>query len=158
MSNSFEFSEISFAELKQYVQLIEQDNVSYNWDDTASVTLSKKEIRFIRQIVGYIHELPVLLLNEATIWARAVYPLLMLAETKTIRAWAELPLSCQYKQFSLEGLVDGVLGKSYAGRMDTPYLVVIETKRGVEGKSPVAQSYAQMLAAARLNWESDNAN
>ncbi len=37
--------------------------------------------------------------------------LLMLAETKTIRAWAELPLSCQYKQFSLDGIVDGVLGK-----------------------------------------------
>ncbi|CAK0761964.1 hypothetical protein CCP3SC15_270027 [Gammaproteobacteria bacterium] len=49
-----------------------------------------------------------------------------------------------------------MLGKSYAGRMDAPYLVVIEAKRSIEAQSPVAQCYAQMLAAARLNWEQDN--
>lgn len=150
------FSEVSFADIKQCVQLSEQYTENYQWDDAALIILSEREMWLINQIVGHIQDLPVHLLNEATIWARAVYPLLMLSETKTIRAWSELSLSCQYNLFILEGIVDGVLGKSYAGRMDAPYLVVIEAKRGIESQSPVAQCYAQMLAAAHLNWEQDN--
>ena len=151
----FKFSEVTFADLKRLVVLEEQSESSYRWDTTDSLHLTEQETWLIETIVGYIRDLPVHLLNEATVWARAVYPLLLLAETKEIRAWSELPLACQYPQFALEGVVDGVLGKSYAGRMDAPYLVVIEAKRGVEAQSPVAQSYAQMLAAAHLNWEHD---
>jgi len=153
---TFKFSEISFADLKQLVSLEEQYHSTYLWDDVDAPQLTEQEIWLINTIVGYIRDLPVHLLNEATVWARAVYPLLLLAETQDIRAWSELPLSCQYQQFALEGVVDGILGKSYAGRMDAPYLVVIEAKRGIEAQSPVAQSYAQILAAARLNWEQDN--
>lgn len=154
MNQIFTFSNIAFTDIKQLVILEEQYNSSYHWDDSAHLT--EQEIWLINTIVNYIRDLPVHLLNEATIWARAIYPLLLLAEIKNIRAWSELALSCQYQQFALEGIVDGVLGKSYAGRMDAPYLVVIEAKRGIEAQSPVAQSYAQMLAAARLNWEQDN--
>ena len=40
--------------------------------------------------------------------------------------------------------------------MDAPYLAVIEAKRGIEVQSQVVQCYAQLLAAARLNWALDN--
>ena len=37
-----------------------------------------------------------------------------------------------------------------------PYLVVVETKRGVENQNPIFQMYAQLVAAARLNWEGNH--
>jgi len=154
MFKRFKFSDININEIKQCVELIEDAPV-YNWDDTAAIILNEREIWLIKEIVDRIYDLPIHLLNEATIWARAIYPLLLLSETKTIRIWSELLLSCQYQNFSLEGIVDGVLGKTYSGRMDEPYLVVIEAKRGIEANNPVAQSYAQLLTAARLNWEQD---
>ncbi|MCP4697653.1 MAG: hypothetical protein GY862_12495 [Gammaproteobacteria bacterium] len=153
---SFKFSDISFSDLKEYIQLTEKEVSTYAWEVSGKAVLTEKEKWLIHEIVGYSRDIPVHLLNEATIWARAVYPLLMIAETPAIRAWSEVPLCGHYKQFSLEGLVDGVLGKSYAGRMDAPYLVVAEAKRGIEAQNPVAQTYAQMLAAARLNWEQNN--
>ena len=48
------------------------------------------------------------------------------------------------------------MGYSVAGRLEMPYLVVVETKRGVENQNPIFQLYAQLLAAARLNWEGDS--
>jgi hypothetical protein len=60
-----------------------------------------------------------------------------------------------YSQFELDGVADGVMGYSVAGRLEMPYLVVVETKRGIENQNPIFQLYAQLLAAARLNWEGD---
>ena len=34
-------------------------------------------------------------LNEATLWSRALYPLLELAETGRVRAWAEVTLAAK---------------------------------------------------------------
>jgi hypothetical protein len=39
------------------------------------------------------------------------------------------------------------------GRITTPYLVVIETKRGVEAQNPIFQLYGELLAAAWMNWQ-----
>ena len=67
-----------------------------------------------------------------------------------------MPLSAVYSQFEVDGIADGVMGYSVAGRLEMPYLVVVETKRGVENQNPIFQLYAQLLAAARLNWEGDS--
>lgn len=67
-----------------------------------------------------------------------------------------MPLSAMYSQFEVDGIADGVMGYSVAGRLEMPYLVVVETKRGVENQNPIFQLYAQLLAAARLNWEGDH--
>jgi len=40
-------------------------------------------------------------------------------------------------QFDLEGIADGVIGRSGIGRITTPYLVMIETKRGIEAQNPI---------------------
>jgi hypothetical protein len=95
------------------------------------------------------------LLNEATIWARAIYPLLLLGERGAIRARAEVSLSATYRQFQISGIVDGALGKTIAARMVAPFLVVVEAKRGIEGSDPIPQLYGEMLAASRLNWQLD---
>jgi len=62
-------------------------------------------------------------------------------------------LKARYPTFEVEGIADGALGRSFGGRLQCPYLVVVETKRGIEGQNPIGQLYGQLLAAARLNWQ-----
>ncbi len=80
----------------------------------------------------------------------------MLAEQDNVRAWAQVPLRAQYASCELQGVADGVLGRHINALMGTAYyLIVVEAKRGLEATDPRAQLYGQLLAAARLNWESD---
>jgi hypothetical protein len=60
-----------------------------------------------------------------------------------------------YPQFEIEGIADGVLGKCVSGFIETPYLIVVEAKRGLEAQNPVYQLYGQLLVAAHLNWENN---
>ncbi|MFM6843567.1 MAG: hypothetical protein ACKPKS_07185, partial [Dolichospermum sp.] len=94
-------------------------------------------------------------MNEATIWARGIYPFLLLAEQGKIQAWSEVPLQAKYPNFELEGIADGVLAKTVSDSVEVPYLVVVEAKKGLENQSPLCQLYGQLLTVAHLNWEED---
>ena len=149
------FSTVTLALLRQVVNLQERD-ASEIWLASAEIQLSDRERLQLEIIQSYLIHEKLHLLNEATLWARAIYPLLLIAEKTGIRAWSEVPLSAVYSQFEVDGIADGVMGYSVAGRLEMPYLVVVETKRGVENQNPIFQLYAQLLAAARLNWEGDS--
>ena len=94
-------------------------------------------------------------LNEATIWSRAIYPLLELAETELVRAWAEVPLAARdpYSDTELAGVVDGVLAKEgvFAGAPGHPFLLVVEAKRGMDGADPRPQLIGAILAVLWAN-------
>ncbi len=156
MTTKFTFSNITLADLKRLVKLHEENLGDYEWTQVNSLLVTETERPFLQGITSHLFQIPTHLLNEATIWSRAIYPLLMLAEQGPIQAWAQIPLQAQYVHFELEGIADGVLGKSVGGRLELPYLVMVETKKGVEGQNPVFQLYAQLLAAAHLNWEADS--
>lgn len=89
-------------------------------------------------------------LNEATIWSRAIYPLLELAETDRVRAWAEVPLAARdpYSPTELAGVVDGVLAAEgvLSGAPGVPFLLVVEAKRGMDGVDPRPQLIGALLA------------
>lgn len=89
-------------------------------------------------------------LNEATIWSRAIYPLLELAETEQVRAWAEVPLAAKdpFSDAELAGVVDGVLAPDgvLAGAPGQPFLLVVEAKRGMDGVDPRPQLIGALLA------------
>ena len=149
------FSTVTLALLRQVVNLQERD-ASEIWLASAEIQLSDRERLQLEIIQSYLIHEKLHLLNEATLWARAIYPLLLIAEKTGIRAWSEVPLSAVYSQFEVDGMANGVMGYSVAGRLEMPYLVVVETKRGVENQNPIFQLYAQLLEAARLNWEGDS--
>ena len=149
------FSTVTLALLRQVVNLQERD-ASEIWLASAEIQLSDRERLQLEIMQSYLIHEKLHLLNEATLWARAIYPLLLIAEKTGIRAWSEVPLSAVYSQFEVDGIADEVMGYSVAGRLEIPYLVVVETKRGVENQNPIFQLYAQLLAAARLNWEGDS--
>ncbi len=88
-------------------------------------------------------------LNEATIWSRAIYPILELAETDLVRAWAEVPVAARdpFSETELAGVVDGVLAKEgvLAGAPGRPFLLVVEAKRGMDGVDPRPQLIGAIL-------------
>jgi len=137
------------------VEIHEQPIGDYPWLEVGHIALSEADQQQITIITLRLQRSSTNLLNEATIWGKAIFPLLLLAEQSTIEAWAEVPLSAQYPSFELEGIADGVLGRGIAGRMATPYLVMIEAKRGIDGVNPIFQLYGQLLGGAWTNWQQD---
>jgi hypothetical protein len=146
-----QLSTIDLNDLKRYVTLIEKPGIQYDWLVVDEMALSDREQQYLMDLQTGLQKVQVHLLNEATLWSRAIYPLLQLAEQDNIQIWAEVGLSAKYAQFELEGIADGVMGPSFAGRIQCPYFVMVETKRGVENTNPIFQLYGQLLAAAWLN-------
>lgn len=146
------FSSLALADLKRLVRLQEGEVAEHAWTDVESIALTRQEQEQAQLIAQRLRLRTTNLMNEATIWAKAIFPLLVLAEQPGVEAWAEIALKGTYKMFEVEGIADGVLAKSVAGRIEAPYFVVVETKKGVEGENPVFQLYGQLLAAAYQDW------
>lgn len=144
------FVDLSLATLKTIVHFTERGIASDHWAQM-QMALTPNERQQIEQITSYLLNYQLTLMNEATIWSRAIYPLLLLAEVDAIQAWAQIMLRATYPRFTVEGLVDGVLGHVFGGMIDAPYLIVVEAKRGLEAQPPQAQLYGTMLAAAWQN-------
>lgn len=144
---------LTFESLTPFVILEEKPMQKYPWTQVDEIVLTDNETLQLGFIHDRLLEEPAHLLNEATIWGRAIYPLLVLGEQGEIRARAEVPISAQYPQFKITGIADGALGKTVATRVIAPFLVLVEAKRGIEGSDPTIHLYGEMLAAARLNWQ-----
>ncbi len=144
-------SAIDLSDLKRHVSLVEKPGIHYDWLNVDDMLLSDREIQYVTDLQTGLQLVQVHLFNEATLWSRAIYPLLQLAEQDNIQIWAEVGLSAKYAKFGLEGIADGVMGPSFAGRIQCPYFVMVETKRGIENTNPIFQLYGQLLAAAWLN-------
>lgn len=149
-------SKISISDIKRVVQLKESGIRDYDWTKVENISLTSREQERLGELEATLDADPVHLLNESTIWSRAIYPLLQLSEQDDIRVLAGVPIQATYPTFSIEGIADGVIGRSVTGRIEVPYLVMVETKRGIEGQNPIAQLYGELLAAARLNWEDNS--
>ncbi|ASC73579.1 hypothetical protein XM38_045480 [Halomicronema hongdechloris C2206] len=150
------FSNLTLTDLKPLVGIDEQGISSDSWmKNVDGIELGDNERRQVQDVQARLVNYRTQLVNEATVWARAIYPILVLAERDFVQAWTEVALKGTYKTFELSGLVDGVLGKGLSGEIEAPYLVVVEAKRGIGAQNPQYQLYGQLLAAARMNWELD---
>jgi hypothetical protein len=152
---TFKFSELTSTSLKSIARLHEKGIVTEMWEQMM-VELTERERQQVNNITSSLLNHPIVLMNEATIWARAIYPLLVLSEQGRLEAWAQVSLKAQYPRFSLEGIADGVVGHNISGVAESYYLIVIEAKRGLEALDPRVQLYGAMLAAARLNLEGNS--
>ncbi len=146
--------QLSLEDIQHQVQLMSRGLGDYAWLNVEDVALGERDQLQLQLLQERLLTTRTQLLNEATTWARVIYPLLLLAEQDRIQAWSEVALSAQYARFSLEGIADGVLGPSIDGYLQTPYLVVVEAKKGLDASNPQFQLYGQMLAAAWMNWKS----
>jgi len=152
---SFNFSRLTAGFLNSMVTMREKGVTPALWD-TTDVSLTEHERQQVEAIISSLAHKSIVLMNDATIWSRAIYPLLFLAEQGELEAWAQLPLKAEYPRFVLEGIADGALGYNLSGPSKSFCLIVVEVKRESEAQDPLPQLYGAMLAAAKVNWAQDN--
>lgn len=145
------FTQLSRDDLASVVKLDEGGIRRDPWDELAQGELTAFEQGMIEYVTDRLRRVSPSLVNEATVWSRAIFPLLCLAETERIVAQAEVPLSARIGEVELAGTADGAFGTPAAGELLAPFLIVIEAKRGVEASNPATQLYGEILAAACQN-------
>ena len=150
--DTYTFSQLSEETIRTLVTLNEKHIAPAAWEKM-QITLTAEEGRRLEDIKSTLYRRHLVVMNETTLWARAIYPMLMLAEQEHIQAWSSVPLKATYSMFALEGEADGALAPTIGGRIQPPYLIVNEAKRGIHAPDPQFQLYGEMLAAAWLNWE-----
>jgi hypothetical protein len=145
------FSQLTREDIATLVKVHDQRIHEDIWDELAQGELSESEQRFIDTVVDGFHRVSPTLVNEATVWARSIFPLFLLAETEGVVVQADVPLSARVGDIELAGSADGAFGTPVLGELAAPFLIVVEAKRGVEGYNPVMQLYGELVAAACLN-------
>lgn len=148
-------SRITVDELTALARVDDLGVTDEPWAALARGELSDEAQRAIEMVVGGLRRFPPGLVNEATVRARVVIPLLALAEVDRVAAYADVPLTARLPHVELTGVADAALGRPFAGELRAPFLVVVEAKRGIEAHNPVPQLYAEMLAAAWMNAQGD---
>ena len=149
---TYSFSQLTEEAIHALVTLHESEGALEEWQKM-QIPLTEDEHRRLEDIRATLRHHQLLAMNEATLWSRAIYPLLVLAEQGHVRAWSGVSLKAAYPTFALEGEVDGALAPSIGWRIRPPYLIVHEAKRGLNAPDPLYQLYGEMLAAARINQE-----
>jgi len=148
---TYAFKDLSMATLAEIAVVGHEPRQPAFWERLAQREIGQQQRAAIDFIVAKLIDYKTQRVNEATIWARAIYPLLALAERDDIRAWSQVPLAGKLNDAELRGEVDGALASSFDEEMELPYFVVVEAKRGVGGTDPVAQLLGAMLCAAQRN-------
>ena len=85
-------SDISLANIKKLVKLREKTGTEHEWTQVKAIALTDNEQRQVQDIRSRLINTQVHLFNEATVWSRAIYPLLLLAEQDNIQVWASVTL------------------------------------------------------------------
>ena len=152
MTKTYKLSDLIKAQLLEATDLNDKGIAPYPWLDVTDISITSKEQESVDTIQTRLQASETMLMNEATIWGRGIYPLLLLAERGQVQAWAEIALVETFADVKLTGTADGVLARVIGGVVLTPYLVTFEAKRAVEAKSPRIQFFGQLLVAAKLNW------
>ena len=150
---TFQLSDLTEAQLLEVISLNEKGVSEYPWLDVSEIVISSEEQNAIDIIKARLQKGETMLMNDANIWARGIYPLLILAERGQIQAWAEVSLVSNFSDVKLTGTADGVLAKVVGGIVRMPYLVILEAKRSIEAKTPRIQFFGQLLVAAKRNWQ-----
>lgn len=145
------FGQMSIDDVQRLVHLDDHGVRRAPWDELARGELTATEQCIVDHVTAGLQRVRPSVVNEATVWSRAIFPLLSLAEEEGVELQAEVPLLARIGDTEIAGCLDGALGKPFGGTLRAPFLVVVEAKRSVEGHDPIAQLYGEVLAAASLN-------
>ena len=131
------------------------------WRTLSTSELTEEDRRFVAFYTAKNFAASATAMNESTVWSRVIYPLLMFAEVRDVKAWSQVPLTATIPAggggapHTLTGVVDGVLAPEspLRGTPDLPYLLVVEAKLGMDVGEPRPQMLGAILAAAALRRE-----
>jgi hypothetical protein len=143
------FASVTLDDLARLAALQAPATVREPWDGAVEPLDERTQI-ILRYLTEKLAEAHPTTLNEATLWSRALYPLLELAETGRVRAWAEVAFAAKdpSSDNELSGVVDGVLAQEgvFAGTPGQPFLLVMEAKRVMGATDPRPALVAALLA------------
>jgi hypothetical protein len=122
---AFNFSRLTDGFLNSMVTVRELGVTPALWD-TTDFSLSEYERQRVEAIISSLAKKSILLVSDATIWSRAIYPLLALAEQGELEALAQLPLKAEYPRFVLEGIADGAVGYNLSGPTNSLCLIMVQ--------------------------------
>ena len=123
------------------------------WGALEATPVAEALLPHLTWIVERVRAVLTVRANESTVWSRAIFPLLMLAETGTVRARSQVPVRAELVgpdgPIEFAGVVDGVLARETAlgGQARPAFLQVVECKRAVDATDPGPQLLAAMLAS-----------
>ncbi len=89
--HTYTFPQLSEETLKTLVTLDGKDIPPEAWEKM-QIVLTAEEGRQLEELKSKLRRRHLLVMNEATLWARAIYPMLMLAEQGNVQAWSSVPL------------------------------------------------------------------
>jgi hypothetical protein len=148
---TYAFKELTSSVLAEIAVIHDAPPEHAFWDELGRKELGEHDRLVLGIVLEKLLYYKTQRVNEATIWARAIYPMLMLAESGRVRAWSGVPLAAAFGDVEIRGEADGALASSMNEEIELPYLVVVEAKRGVGAVDPMDQLLGAMLCAARLN-------
>jgi hypothetical protein len=149
--NRINLSQTTLDDLRALVDLQDDGIQDAPWEPWGREPLNDHDALAADEVMTRLRRFDATLANDATIWGRVVFPMLMLAESDGAQAWSQVPLQATVGDVELVGVVDGAIGRPVAGVLDLPWLLVAEAKRGVDATSPQWQLYGELLAAAAVH-------
>lgn len=125
------------------------------WEAFESTPLTPEQEQQLAWVSARLRTFHTTRANESTLWARAIYPLLVLAEQGDVRAWSQVTLRATFPvdggELELVGVADGVLAREsgLGGEPRPPLLLVVEAKRAVDAVDPAPQLLGALYIALR---------
>ncbi|MFO0644618.1 MAG: hypothetical protein U0326_00105 [Polyangiales bacterium] len=146
---TFSLAQFDESQLETLVHLVGPIDDSELWKKLENTVIPTARAQELAVVLGWLRDFDTVTVNESTLWARAIYPLLVLAEEERVRAWSQVPVRATVGGVDLVGVVDGVLAREgiVGGQATPPFLLVVETKRGIDATDPRAQLLAAMLTS-----------
>lgn len=133
---SLRCADLTAADIREIVTVQEQPLAAYPWTQVDPLVLSDQEREHIAYIQQRLRIMDTSLMNEATIWGRAIYPMLILAEQGPVQAWVQVTLRVRYPHVELHGVVDGVLGRGLLSMTEKPIICWL-LKQSVDWKARI---------------------
>jgi hypothetical protein len=150
-------AQVTVEQLARLAPLEGHPTATSPWNVFEQTPLTPEQEQHLTWITARIRAFHTTRANESTLWARAIYPLLMLAERGDVRAWSQVALKASFKAgdetVELVGVADGVLAREggLGGDPWPPLLLVVEAKRAIDATDPAPQLLGALYVALQLD-------
>ncbi len=150
-------TQVTLEELARLVPIEANPLTTAPWEDFEANPLTPDQDQQLAWLVARIRTFHTTRANESTLWARAIYPMLVLAERDDVRAWSQVGLRATFESpdgtTDLVGIADGVLAREsgLGGEARPPFLLVVEAKRAVDATDPAPQLLGAIFIALQLD-------
>ena len=159
--STLSLEQITLEQLARLAPLEAHPLTTAPWEDFEAAPLTPDQEQQLAWVSARIRTFHTTRANESTLWARAIYPLLVLAEQGDVRAWSQVTLRATFtldgEATDLVGVADGVLAREggLGGEPKPPLLLVVEAKRAVDAVDPAPQLLGALYIALRFGHGAD---